>query len=142
MIMLDDTAVTLSISRLVADEGFRSHVYTDTAGHPTIGYGLNLDAGISEAAARALLTYQVKDLQAALAVFWWWDKLDPVRASVIVQMAFNLGPLGLLHFPKMLTAIGAQDWKTAAAELLDSEAARQLPVRYAHLAQTLATGEA
>ena len=142
MIMLDDTAVTLSIGRLMADEGFRAHVYTDTKGHQTIGYGLNLDAGISEAAARALLNFQARDLYAQLAAYWWWDKLDPIRASVLVQMAFNMGISGLLHFPKMLAAIGKQDWQEAAAELLNSEAARDLPARYDRLATTLRTGTA
>ena len=68
------------------------------------------------------------------------SNLDDARASVLLDPAFNLGINGLLHFPKMLAALAAGDWKTAHDELLDSDAARELPSRYNALAQILLNG--
>lgn len=136
------SAVDLAIPRLKVDEGFRAAKYVDTAGRLTIGYGFNVDAGISQFAAAALLQAQAQERASALAGFWWAQGLDDVRMSVVIEVAFNDGLNGLLHFPKMLAAIGAKDWATAKAELLDSDAARELPARYAALAQIMLSGMA
>lgn len=136
------SAVDLAIPRLKVDEGFRAAKYVDTAGRLTIGYGFNVDAGISQFAAAALLQAQAQERASALAGFWWAQGLDDVRMSVVIEVAFNDGLNGLLHFPKMLAAIGAKDWATAKAELLDSDAARELPTRYAALAQIMLSGMA
>lgn len=134
------SAADLAVSRLKVDEGFRAQKYLDTVGKTTIGYGFNVDAGISQFAAAALLAAQATERAQQLAIYWWWAGLDDVRASVIVEVAFNDGLNGLLHFPKMLAAVGAKDWPTAALELLDSDAARALPSRYQVLAQILRSG--
>ena len=134
------SVVDLAVSRLRVAEGFRSHVYRDTVGKQTIGYGFNVDAGISEYAAEALLVAQTEERETELKEYWWAVGLDDVRMSVIVEIAFNSGISSLLHFPKMLAAVGAKDWETAKAELLDSDAARQLPGRYANLAEIMLTG--
>lgn len=136
------SAVDLAIPRLKVDEGFRAAKYVDTAGRLTIGYGFNVDAGISQFAAAALLQAQAQERASVLAGFWWAQGLDDVRMSVVIEVAFNDGLNGLLHFPKMLAAIGAKDWVTAKAELLDSDAARELPTRYAALAQIMLSGMA
>lgn len=134
-------ATELAVARLSTEEGFSARAYRDTVGRLTIGYGFNIDAGISQSAAVALLTSQVTDVWAQLSVCWWWASLDDVRASAVIDVAFNVGVAGLLHFPRMLSAIGAKDWVTAKMELLDSDAARQLPSRYNVLAQILLTGD-
>ena len=124
----------------MTEEGFRANIYADTKGNRTIGFGCNLDAGWSKGLAGSVLGYQVQEVWQALTTFWWWAGLDDARASVLVDMAFNEGVSSLLHFPKMLAAIGAKDWVTAKAELLDSDAARELPARYNALAEILLTG--
>ena len=134
------SVVDLAVSRLRVAEGFRAHVYRDTVGKQTIGYGFNVDSGISEYAAEALLVAQTEERETELKEYWWAAGLDDVRMSVIVEIAFNSGISSLLHFPKMLAAVGAKDWETAKAELLDSDAARQLPGRYAKLAEIMLTG--
>jgi lysozyme len=134
------SVVDLAVSRLRVAEGFRAHVYRDTVGKQTIGYGFNVDSGISEYAAEALLVAQTEERETELKEYWWAVGLDDVRMSVIVEIAFNSGISSLLHFPKMLAAVGAKDWETAKAELLDSDAARQLPGRYAKLAEIMLTG--
>lgn len=136
------SATALAVARLMTEEGFRGTAYRDTVGKLTIGYGCNIDAGWSRGLAGAVLSYQAQDVWQQLSTFWWWAALDDVRASVLVDLGFNEGVNSLLHFPKMLAAIGAKDWVTAKAELLDSDAARELPARYATLAEILLTGVA
>ena len=134
------SAIDVAMPRLKTDEGFRAVKYTDTAGHETIGYGFNIDAGISQYAATQLLLAQVTELATDLAAYHWYSGLDDVRSSVLLELAFNLGLAGLLHFPAMLQAIGSGNWQGAHDELLNSEAARQLPSRYALLANLLLNG--
>lgn len=136
------SALDLAVSRLKTDEGFRAAAYRDTVGKLTIGYGFCVDAGISQFAAAALLAAQTQERAQALAGFWWAKGLDDARMSVIIEIAFNDGLNGLLHFPKMLAAVGAKNWRLAHDECLDSDAARELPKRYNQLAQILLTGVA
>jgi lysozyme len=55
------------IAEIKRHEGFRPMAYRDTEGFLTIGYGLNLDAGISEPLASHILEWQVNDRAKALA---------------------------------------------------------------------------
>lgn len=142
-------AVTLTLPRLATEEGFRSGLYDDATGLPvkapvgnaTIGYGFNAQAGISQGLASAILQYQLGDVLKHLQQFAWFGALDPARASVLLDVAFNAGVSGLLHFPHMLAAVAAGDWSTARDELLDSDAARALPGRYGPLAELLLNGQ-
>lgn len=134
------SAIDLTVSRLSNEEGFRGTAYRDSVGKLTIGYGCNIDAGWSLGLARSVLNYQTGDVADAISAFWWSKGLDDARLSVIIDLAFNMGMSGLLHFPKMLAAIGAQNWQAAHDELLDSDAARMLPKRYQSLAQILLSG--
>jgi len=133
-------AIDIAEARAEPSEGFRSHKYLDTRGKETIGIGFNIDAGISLRAARALYREQMAERADALAGFWWAKGLDDPRMSVVIEIAFNGGVEGLLHFPKMLAAIGAKNWQAAHDECLDSDAARELPSRYNPLAKILLTG--
>ena len=137
MSVLDST-----LPRVKIEEGFRSNVYTDSTGHKTIGYGFNLDAGISEYAASALCAAQITERTLALSAYWWAQGIDDVRMGVIVDVSFNLGLTGLLHFVNMLSCVGKKDWAGAQAALLDSAAARELPGRYGRLGRILLTGAA
>jgi lysozyme len=145
------SAVDITAARLLKEEAFRQYPYNDATGQRVTCLpggnlswliGLNLETAGSMELAEVMTAFLLGKLNASLAAFWWYSKLDDVRLSVILDIAFNAGAAGLLHFPKMLAAIGAQDWATAKAELLDSDAARELPKRYAALAQILLTGVA
>jgi lysozyme len=136
------SAVDLAIAREKPAEAFRPHKYPDPRGFETIGFGFNVDAGISLYAATALLVAQTQERADALKGFWWAQGLDDARMSVVIEIAFNGGVSGLLHYPKMLAAIGAKNWQAAHDECLDSDAARELPARYKALAQILLTGVA
>lgn len=142
-------------NELFRDEDRRLFVYDDATGkpiapgtlvkgHPTIGVGRALDThGISREESAYLLNNDIESCIAALSSrLTWWEQLDDVRQRVLVNMAFNMGVSGLMSFKKTLAAIGAHNWTEAAAEILDSDAARQLPVRYERLAEMMRTGRA
>lgn len=131
-------AVDLALPRLKTEEGFRAIKYTDTQGHLSIGYGFNVDAGISQFAAGALLTAQATELHNLLMAFPWYADLDPIRQSVCLDIAFNGGINGLLHFPSMIAALQAKDWQKAAGECHVQNP--ELASRYRELAQLLLTG--
>jgi lysozyme len=134
------SALDLAVAQLRVDEGFRANVYKDSQGNATIGYGFAIGSGLSKPAALALLSAQVADLQNQLTTYYWWAALDDPRASAVLNVAFNVGLEGLLHFPKMLAAIAVKDWQTAHDQLLNSDAARLNVDRYKRLAQTLLLG--
>jgi len=136
------SAVDLAVARLKTEEGFRSLPYSDETGHLSLGYGFSVGAGISKYAASYLLSAQVTELSKTLAGYDWFSGLDEVRASVFIDLAYNLGVSGLLHFPKTLTCASEKDWKGTHDNLLDSKAAKQDPKRYVALAQVLLTGVA
>jgi lysozyme len=132
------SAVDIATARLKTEEGFRGTLYVDTTGHPTIGYGFNVSAGISQYAAGALLTAQVQELDESLQQYSWYS-IDAVRQSVLLDIALNQGILGLLHYPKMLAAIGAGDWTEAAAQCTVADAQLN-ETRYAPLRALLLSG--
>lgn len=134
------SVIDSALPRIKIEEGFRANKYTDSTGHETIGFGFDIDAGISQFAATALCAAQIEERAKALAGYWWAQGLDDVRMGVIVEVSYNIGVAGLLHFVNMLSCVGKKDWPGAQAALLDSAAARELPGRYQRLGQILLTG--
>lgn len=137
-------------TRLKLDEGCVLWVYDDKSGHPvlqgpaggvpTVGYGRNLrDAGISQAEADFLFTNDVAVCEADLLLDFPWMKpwLVPpsVTGDVLVMVQFNTGRIE--DFVKMLAALEAGNLSQTIAELLDSDAARELPARYNRMAAAL-----
>jgi lysozyme len=133
------TAIDITLPRLKTEEGFRPTMYSDTTGHITIGYGFNVNAGISRNAAAALLQAQLDEIHNALQAYPWYVALDPTRQSVCLDIAFNEGVGGLLKFPHMLAALSRQDWPSAAAECRVADSSLDAS-RYAPLRQLLLVG--
>lgn len=125
---------------LEQQEGFQAKPYRDPRGFLTIGYGTNLDAGITREQGRALMDCQLAANEAALAVYPWFTGLDPVRRAVIENMAYNMGVDGVLGFHDMIAAIEAQDWPEAARQMRASEWRVQVGNRALVLAQIMETG--
>lgn len=123
-------------------EGFSKLSYKCPTGHLTIGYGHNLEHGISTAAAEFILQEDLtRAEQAVKDAFPWWWKLDDARQFVLVDMAFNMGLAGLKGFKKMLTAVEQGDYQTAAKEMLASKWAAQVGRRAAELSKIMKKGE-
>lgn len=127
---------------LIADEGLRLHAYRDTAGKLTIGIGHNLDElGITEAEARAILADDIAricaDLDRSLP---WWRGLGEARQEALAEMAFNLGPGGLLAFHNTLSALQDGRFEDAAREALNSRWAVQVGARAQRIAAKFRQG--
>lgn len=129
-------------------EGFESSVYQDDYGNNTIGYGFNID----NPNIRRTLEKQGFDVQGmlegrvqmtreeALPVldllyndayknvtrrFSNFNTLNPNAQYVLVDMMYNLGTKKFDTFKKMQAAVKANDFKTAALEIEDSNYYRQ-----------------
>lgn len=127
---------------LKRDEGLRLEPYRDTAGKLTIGYGHNIeDRGITEAIAEAILA---EDMAIALddldRAFPWWRTLPEPAARALANMSFNLGLPRLKRFKKMLRALWAEEFETAAAEAMNSRWAEQVGARATRIAELYLQG--
>lgn len=123
-------------------EGFSRLPYKCPTGHLTIGYGHNLENGISKEAAEFILQEDLAHAERAVKdAFPWWWKLDDARQFVMVDMAFNMGLAGLKGFKKMITAVEQGDYQTAAKEMLASKWAAQVDRRAVELSKIMEKGE-
>ena len=152
------------IDKLVVSEGLRLQVYKDTLGIDTVGIGRNLEDrgitkeeldwmdiptidhvyewGITEADAVYLATNDVQIVEEELVrAHPCVDRLDSVRQLILVDMAFNMGVPRLCKFKKMWAAVEAEDFPTAAKEMLDSRWAKQVKGRATKLANAMHNGE-
>lgn len=131
------------VRQLRLHEGERLKPYRCTAGKLTIGVGRNLeDRGITREESAMLLTNDIaameRELQHALP---WVATLDEVRQRVLVDMAFNLGIVGLLAFKRTLATVAAGQYQQSATMMLDSKWARQVGQRAERLSRMMATGK-
>jgi len=134
--LIDEIAASLKI-----EEGFSEHCYTCTEGKHTIGYGRNIDKdgglGISEDEAEYLLHNDIKRTIKECENWYWFDRQPDRVKRVITELCFQLGYPALSGFNRMLSALSADDYSTAAEELLDSKFATQVPNRANRLAARL-----
>lgn len=122
---------------LIRDEGLRLKPYVDTAGKTSIGVGRNLDdVGISNEEARAMLNADIDRTESGLrrSFSWFLTAPEPVQRG-LTNMAFNVGVFRLMGFQKMLTALAAMDYETAAREALASKWATQVGDRAVRIAE-------
>lgn len=127
---------------ITAEEGYRLHPYLCPAGKVTIGVGRNLtDNGLSESEIELMFANDLRDArEAAASACPSFDELEPMRQVVLVSMAFQLGGKGLKGFSGMLRAVANRDWKTAAAEMLNSKWAKQTPKRVERAVAAMRSG--
>ena len=142
---MSPNSATPAAGRLVAwvaqEEGFGSTPYRCPAGFLSVGFGLNLDAGISQDEAALLLRHRLEVVGDALSLYLpWWGGLDEVRRGVLVAMAYQLGVAGLLKFRWTLAMVERGDWEKAAAGMLASAWAQQTPGRAQRSAAAMRTG--
>jgi lysozyme len=113
---------TAGLELLKRSEGFRSHVYLDVAGHPTIGYGHRLlhpesfPDGIDEAQATEILYADVREAEQAV------QRLVRVHLTqgqfdALVDFVFNLGS-GRLATSTLLKILNAGRYDDAVEQLL------------------------
>lgn len=139
---------------LKRDEALRLLPYDDATGHPirpgdilsgqlTIGWGRNLSGrGITADEAEAFLDQDIRLATSDVMVAYpWVRQLDGARQLVLIEMCFNMGLTKFKGFTKMLAAVEAGNFQTAAVEMLDSQWADQVGARATRLASVMHSGE-
>lgn len=140
---------------LVQHEGERLKPYLDCCSKPwrdcicekkgklTIGTGRNLDdVGISQSESQALRSADILRTQSYAATYPWFLGLDKVRQNAILDMLFNLGPIRFAGFRRLIAAMAAKDYPTAASEMMASAWSAQVKDRAVELASMIRTGMA
>lgn len=111
-------------------EGFSSHLYLDTVGKRTIGFGRNIeDNGISKDEGEYLFDNDFNRCVSDLKNYIWYTDQPQHIQDALTNMCFNLGINRLLGFKKMITALMKKDYTEAAIEALDSKWAKQVGKR-------------
>lgn len=140
---IDQREVTkLARTLIAANEGRRKHPYLCPADKITIGIGRNLeDVGLSNKEIDFLFANDINVArETCRSLFHRFGSIDELRQAVLLDMAFNLGMPRLAKFKNMRMAVDAGEWRRAAAELLDSRYAEQVPNRARRNAEILRTG--
>ena len=126
------------IAYLKTDEGFRDKPYQDQFGNWTLGYGLDIDQGITEEEAAWLIEHRVAKTRAAIKHRWHFaTTLPKPLMDALTAMAYQIGVEGMFKFKKMLAAIEAGDYEQAIRESRDSLWFRQTPHRTQRLINAL-----
>jgi len=132
------------LENIKAHEGFRDHIYKDSIGKPTVGYGflvsalsldeLKLNGGkaepMSREVAEKILNLKVARLRKRVPECLPWLASKPQGVQdTILEMAYQLGLAGLMGFHHTLSCIEASDYAQAARNLKASLLYRQSPKR-------------
>lgn len=131
-----DEELARVVAMLQEEEGFRAHPYRDAGGVLTVGYGTNLDVGITREEGAYLLKERLRTEVAALAGTWpaYYDAPERARAA-LADMAYQLGGRGVLGFDELLGHVERREWDEAAAAALASVWASETPARAERVAR-------
>jgi lysozyme len=130
------------LADLRADEGWNPYAYQDHLGYWTLGYGFLVDAGkgvgLPKAVAEFWLRYAINERLEQLQRLWppYETQHEDVRRA-LGNMAYQLGPAGVLKFRNMLAALELGDRASAAKHALDSTWAKQTPARARRVAELI-----
>lgn len=136
------------------EEGIRYTPYLDSLGYPTTGVGFRLGPqgaplkhytfSLNDQTINAWLDHNLAGVEASM---WQNSEIalalshcNQPRRDILTSMAYQMGPSGLGKFHRMLAMIMKEDWREAAAEMLDSTWARQTPARAQRHAEVMTSG--
>lgn len=122
-------------------EGYNPRPYKDSLGVLTIGYGTNLEQGLSEKQCNYLMLCEIQTCLDELNHYSWYTKQSPARKDALLNMCYNLGMPRLLTFKKMIKALDNMDYANAAKEALDSLWAKQVGNRAKDVALQIREGK-
>lgn len=143
---IDLAPVEQVVERLLErQEGEEIFVYDDATGkrvrapqgNLTWGIGFNLDQCGSHQLFVDMLTSLVRQIETRLKAFAWFEPLPLAAQSAVLDIAYNAGVDGLLHYPRMIAALEAKDYAGAAAQCQTSNP--KLQSRYEELAALIAS---
>ena len=119
------------IENIKESEGFVKHVYDDSLGIPTIGYGFAIkDLDLDEDIASEILSRKIEKLINRVdGKFDWFNEANDKIKEVVVEMCYQLGLGGFSKFKKAIAHMKEKEFKYAADEMLLSKWAKQTPNR-------------
>lgn len=131
------------IENIKESEGFVEHVYDDSLGIPTIGYGFAIkDLILDEDIASEILSRKVSRLINRVdGKFNWFNEANDDIKEVVVEMCYQLGVGGFSKFKKTISYFENKDYKKASVEMLDSKWATQTPNRAKKLSSVVASAD-
>jgi GH24 family phage-related lysozyme (muramidase) len=109
------------ISWIKKCEGFSSKPYKDKFQNFKIGYGINLDHGLSEKQCDFLMKCEILNCIDELNHYSWYTIQSQNRKDALLNMCYNLKIYGLLTFKKMISYLEKKDYANAAKEILNSQ---------------------
>ena len=129
------------LKNIKESEGFVEHVYDDSLGIPTIGYGFAIkDLILDKDIATEILSRKIKKLINRVdGKFDWFNEANDEIKEVVVEMCYQLGVGGFSKFKKTISYFAAKDYKKASVEMLDSLWAKQTPNRAIKLSNQMKT---
>ena len=129
------------IENIKESEGFVAHVYNDSLGIPTIGYGFAIkDLILDEDLAEEILIRKVRDLVARVdRKFDWFVTADNNVKEVVVEMCYQMGLSGFSKFKKTIYYLEKVNYIEASKEMLDSKWTKQTPNRAKKLSNIVAS---
>ena len=117
---------------LEIDEGCKYEIYLDHLGYPTFGIGhlitdddpeYGWEVGASIDTVRVHEAFE-SDIEGVLSdcskLYSDFDDLPEEAQRIIANMMFNMGLTRLSKFKGMKRGVDAQDWNSAADEMVDS----------------------
>lgn len=109
----------IAFNQIIADEGFKSFIYEDTNGIPTIGHGITW---ITEEESKQIVRNRIDDISNFIndTLKDMDISLDEFRKTILINMCYQLGKNGLLSFKQMFAALKDMDYDRAADAMLDS----------------------
>jgi lysozyme len=148
------SSLDLARTSVMRHEGCRLHPYDDATGRRvskgdvikgclTIGWGLNLDAGLTQEECDWLRDRRLLVAGRAARRFvspTCWRQLDFTRRAVLIEMAYNLGEAGLHSLTSLRAALEAGDYVHAATRMRSFLWARQVGKRAETLASLMQFG--
>lgn len=126
--------------RIKKHEGLRLKPYHDTVGVLTIGYGHNLEKGISQRVADLLFEDDFHEAAILAEKIPEYNMLCLARQYVLIEMVFNMGYSGVMKFVNTRKAMADGRFSDAAKGMMNSLWARQVGRRAEFLAEIMETG--
>lgn len=121
-------------------EALKLHPYLDTTKHVTIGWGRNLDNGISSDEAELMFQNDYKRTVDELEKLDWYVMQPENIQCALINMNFNLGIEKLLEFRGMIEALKEKNYNLAATQALNSVWANQVHSRAQDIAAIIKEG--
>jgi lysozyme len=133
----------LNLKRLITlHEERRKFPYIDTLGNITFGIGYNATArGMPDSWIDKQYDQDVSFFYFNLNHdFPWFKDLCEARQMALIDMCF-MGYKRFLEFEKMLAALAASDYETAASEIVNSVWAQEVKTRAVDIEKIILTGD-